>query len=501
VSKPVIEAGSFQALPPKDREVAEKLAARLAAGTAPSLSEIAQAEALFARHRREPMISVLLRSLVLVAADRLTSQRNIPEARQVLERGAALLPNDPDVQRALMRTIFELADWPAAEAIARRVLSTEPSSPDGRTVLALATASQGNDRDALRAIYSALEVVTSGPDEANLRQLRDQIERRLWAVSGCREDQLPDPSRGGESNERLERFLAMVAGCAGGGPAQRLAHFSVGFQRLGDDVVFQRLRIRFASVESVGRDMLALLEPQYSAVALTLDHQMNRPIPVVILQDAEYRAVTGAPVWAGGQFDNEDGTITIPLGLLDRVEFTDPETQREWEATQRNWREKVLIHETAHAFIEDMSGSMAPREIHEGLAQVLEREVTKDRTDLSVALAEGAKTEAARRHPNDTEAQQQFTTAALGRLFQEIRTAGSRHAGTVRSVYLGGELFVEYLVRQRSMGGMRDLLKTMAQERNVDAAFERVYGRSYDGTRRAWLDWLRGQWGVGDVRH
>jgi hypothetical protein len=204
---------------------------------------------------------------------------------------------------------------------------------------------------------------------------------------------------------------------------------------------------------------------------------------------------------------NEDGTITIPLGLLERLEFTDPETeeerqlQRDWEATKRFWREQVLIHETAHAFIEDLSGGMAPRDIHEGLAQYLEREVTKDRTDLYVALAENAKKEAARRYPGNTAAQQQSVAAVLGQLFQEIRTAGSRHAGSVRSVYVGGELFVEYLVRQRSMGGMQDLLKTMAQERNVDAAFDRVYGRSYDGTRRAWLDWLRSQWGVGDVRH
>jgi hypothetical protein len=83
---------------------------------------------------------------------------------------------------------------------------------------------------------------------------------------------------------------------------------------------------------------------------------------------------------------------------------------------------------------------------------------------------------------------------------EEFRTEGLGQAPTVFTTYTGGELFVEYLERQRGMGGIRSVLKAMATTKSVDAAFEEVYGRSYDGTRRAWLDWLRGQWGVSAPR-
>jgi hypothetical protein len=83
---------------------------------------------------------------------------------------------------------------------------------------------------------------------------------------------------------------------------------------------------------------------------------------------------------------------------------------------------------------------------------------------------------------------------------EEIRTAGIGHAGTVRSLYVGAELFVEYLVGQRGMGGVQSLLKAMGSTRDRDAAFREVYARNYDGMRRAWLDDLRRKWGVGDAR-
>jgi len=497
-SLPPLGAGSFEALSAGDRQVAEALAAKLIAGTTPSPSDVVQAEGLYARNGRAPMVGQLLKSLAVRAADSFIAQRNFPQARQILERSVSLLPNDQDLARVLMRAVFEMADWPAAEAIARQIIGREPAAPDGRTVLALAIAAQGNDREALRAIYSALEVVSSGPDEANLRQLRDQIERRLWATSNCSTGQLPDPAHGGAATERLERFLAILSTC-GGGPSQRLAHFSVSFKRLGNDVLYEELRIKFSSVDSVSRDLLRILEHHYSTLETTLDHKMRRTIPVVILQDAQFGVVTGAPSWSGGQFDDEDGTITIPLGILDRLAFTDPEEQRKWEAEKGHWLETVLIHETSHAFIEEMSGGMAPRDLHEGLAKFFEREVTRDRRDLFIVLQENVRAQAVRRYPDSVEAQRRFETALLGKLFEEIRTAGARHAATLTSVYTGGELFAEYLVRQRSMGGIQDLLKAMAEKRNVDAAFEQVYGRPYDAMRRTWLDWLRSQWGVGDA--
>jgi len=88
----------------------------------------------------------------------------------------------------------------------------------------------------------------------------------------------------------------------------------------------------------------------------------------------------------------------------------------------------------------------------------------------------------------------------LGRWFEGLRTASLGHAETLQDRYAGGELFVEYLVAQRGMGGIQELLKAMASTRSVDSAFEQVHGQGLDGTRRAWLDRLRQDWGVSAPR-
>jgi hypothetical protein len=247
--------------------------------------------------------------------------------------------------------------------------------------------------------------------------------------------------------------------------------------------------MRFASVDSVSRDMVALLEPQYSAVAIALDHQMKRTIPVVILQDAEYRIVTGAPAWAGGSFDNEDGTITIPLGLLDRVEFTDPDTERGRPPSDTG--EQVLFRlRTPSSRPEREHG---PRDIHEGLAHT-EREATKDRTGLS-ASGRGRQGEAARRYPNNTEAQQRFVTAMLGQLSRRSGPQSSRR--TVRSTY-GAESCSWNIwcdnEAWEACGSVEPWLK-----RETCSIRPRLRTLLH-GTRRAWLDWLRAV-GVGDVRN
>lgn len=219
---PNINPDVFGALPENDRLIAVSLATRISSGTVPTAQEVAGAEGLVTRYPAEAMVRLLFRSLVVAATEPLRAQRQLPEARQMLERARSVLPGDSYLTRVLMALCFDMADWPAAAALASEVLNEDAADPTARTVFALATAAQGNDRDALSAIYSALDVVRSGPQEATLRNLRDQIERRIWATSGCNDSQLPDPARGGEANERLERFLAMVSSCTGAAPASAL---------------------------------------------------------------------------------------------------------------------------------------------------------------------------------------------------------------------------------------------------------------------------------------
>ena len=83
----------------------------------------------------------------------------------------------------------------------------------------------------------------------------------------------------------------------------------------------------------------------------------GEPIPVILLSEQSYYDSTGAPAWSGGQFDSFDGRIRIPIGGL--TPSLDPVL------------DETVLHELTHAFVADRSAGLAPREIQEGVAQLI----------------------------------------------------------------------------------------------------------------------------------
>ena len=229
----------------------------------------------------------------------------------------------------------------------------------------------------------------------------------------------------------LARVLAGLAN-EKGMTEQQLSHFHV--------------RYDGEAHETVGREILRALERHYATLAGSLDHQPEAAIPVILFSREGYYTASGSPAWSGGAYDGLDGRIRIPIGGLGAGLTPD--------------MDNTLIHELTHAFVADRTRGTAPREVHEGLAQYME----------------------GKRIGSELNAQQ-LEWLADGRI------------GGVAGLYLGSLSFVEYLVANRGMGGMNDLLKTMGATGNVDEAFKQVHGRSYHDVRQAWRQRLRQQHG------
>jgi Tetratricopeptide repeat len=198
--------------------------------------------------------------------------------------------------------------------------------------------------------------------------------------------------------------------------------------------------------DDVGREILRALERHYSTLVSSLDHQPQVTIPVVLFSRETYNGASGAPAWSGGAYDSLDGRIRVPIQGLTRS-LTDD-------------LDRTLLHELTHAFVADRTRGAAPRDIQEGLAQYMEGE--RVTTRLTPA---------------------QLTLLADGR------------AGGVTGYYLYALSFVEYLVANRGMGGMNDLLRVMGETGSVDEAFRQVHGQDYRGTQRAWFERLHQQHG------
>jgi hypothetical protein len=379
-----------------DRLSAEALAKQLQQGQPVSPSDVQTAEGLYARHPTERGAHNLLEAVSVAAATQARANRDLVTAAVYLRRAGGFLPDSRLLRSFLLTVLLEANDWPAAEAAARDLLLLAPDEPEGVRGLAYALVRQDRSREAIDVLTAALE----RREDPATRALLAQIQGSLRSENGMAQ--------------------------------QRLAYFNV--------------RYDGQAHEDVGREIVRALEHHRATLIRTFDNEPASTIPVILFTQQGYYDATGAPAWAGGHYDNFDGRIRVPIGGV--------------TTTLTPEMESTLLHELTHAFVADLSRGIAPRDLHEGLAQFMEGK------RLGSMLN-----------------RQQMTGLADGRV------------GGVTGFYLGALSFTEFLMAERGQGGINDLLKAMAESGNVDAAFQKVYGRSYNATRSEWASRFRREHG------
>ena len=106
--------------------------------------------------------------------------------------------------------------------------------------------------------------------------------------------------------------------------------------------------------ESLRRDLVSTLESHYDDLVRDLGVAPRGSIAVVLYTDQAFFDVTQSPSWAGAV---NDGKLRIPVNGMSSVT---PELSR------------VLKHELAHSFINQLSGGRCPQWLNEGIAQAME---------------------------------------------------------------------------------------------------------------------------------
>ena len=102
------------------------------------------------------------------------------------------------------------------------------------------------------------------------------------------------------------------------------------------------------------RELLVALEADYTDLAREFGVEPRENVPVVLYTNQAFFDVTQAPSWADAI---NDGKLRIPL---DHVTSLTPDLAR------------VLKHELAHTFINQITRGRAPQWLHEGVAQLME---------------------------------------------------------------------------------------------------------------------------------
>ena len=348
-----------------DRKTAALLAARLEQGKPLATTDAREAEDLLARHPDQEPLRKLLEAVLVTLSYQDRQARRFDESVGHLRQAISVSPGEPRLRSALVDLLLERSDWAGAETAVREWLALVPRDPDALRALAFALLRQDRNREAEEALVASLDV----RDEPTTRALLTRI-------------------RAGMASER-------------GMTEQHLAYFHV--------------RYDGEAHEEVGRAILRALERHHSTLIRTFDHQPTATIPVILFTRQGYYDSTGAPAWSGGHFDSLDGRIRVPIGGLTASLTPD--------------MDETLVHELTHAFVNDRTRGMAPRDLHEGLAQYME----------------GKRAAAV------------FSPAQLQAL------AAGRSAG-VGGFYAEALSFVEFLIAERGQGGINDLLRAMARD-------------------------------------
>ncbi len=106
--------------------------------------------------------------------------------------------------------------------------------------------------------------------------------------------------------------------------------------------------------EELRRNIIDTLESEYDDLVREFGVSPHASIPVILYTGQAFFDVTQAPSWSGAV---NDGKLRIPVEGLNSVT---PELAR------------VLKHELAHSFINQLSGGRCPQWLHEGIAQAME---------------------------------------------------------------------------------------------------------------------------------
>lgn len=359
-------------------------------------ADLAAAEALHARYPAEPRVADVLVGVLLSRGARQQEQRRFTEAQASYRRAIATRPENASVRKFLVTLLLETGDFAGAESEASQALALEPRDAELLYSRAYALFRQDRNREALEAVQASLQIAETPP-------ARTLLERLI-------------------KTQQDERGLT----------EQQLAHFHVRYD--GDEHA------------DVGREILRQLERHYATLVRSFDYQPQTTIPVILFSKEQYYTASGAPAWSGGVFDGLDGRIRIPIGGL--------------TASLTPEMDATLIHELTHAFVNELSRGLAPREIHEGVAQYMEGKRVASR----------------------------FTPAQLALI-------ADGRAGGVGGFYAQALSFVEYLVSMRGTGGVNDALRAIGETGSVDAGFQRVYGKDYAGALRDWRERLKQQYG------
>jgi len=234
---------------------------------------------------------------------------------------------------------FEHGNFPTARTYFDTALRFDDQNPTLLNYYAALLGKTGNANEALPYAERAVRLAPDSPDTLTVLGYvqfaagRDQDAIRSWKKSLA----LRPDSTVQSLLEKAERDAAAQANYT----ERESGHFTLLYEGK-------------ATSDALRGQLLGTLESEYDELARELGIAPKNSIPVVLYTGKAFFDVTQAPSWTGAV---NDGKLRIPVQGMSSVT---PDLAR------------VLKHELAHSFINQLSAGRCPQWLNEGLAQVAE---------------------------------------------------------------------------------------------------------------------------------
>jgi Tfp pilus assembly protein PilF len=237
------------------------------------------------------------------------------------------------------RSEFDRGDFPKARGYFETALRFDSENPTILNYMASVLVRTGNAAAALPYAEHAVRVAPDSPDTLDvLGYAQYAVDKTRDAVRTWKRSLALRP------DAAIQQLLAKAerdAAAEADYTERETSHFILRYE--GQQ-----------SSEALRRQLLATLESSYEDLVRQLGAAPRSSIPVILYTGQAFFDVTQAPSWSGAV---NDGKLRIPIEGLTSVT---PELAR------------VLKHELAHSFINQISGGRCPQWLHEGIAQALE---------------------------------------------------------------------------------------------------------------------------------
>lgn len=208
--------------------------------------------------------------------------------------------------------------------------------------------------------------------------------------------------------------------------------------------------------ESFRHDLLATLESDYDDLVRDLGYSPRNTIVVTLYTEQAFFDVTRAPSWSGAV---NDGKLRIPISGMSGM---------------TSGLARVLKHELAHSFVNQMSSGRCPTWLHEGIAQVEEgkssatygrplAQLFKDGNEIPYNVLEGSF--------------MQFSTPQATLAYAQSLAA------------------VEYIHDSYGMSDVPRILERLAQGSSTEVALRATIHADYRQLRDDLTRWLKDKYG------